>query len=97
MLVLDLIRNNREKRLIHRHSKQYLIISDDQDNAEQILQQMNINIEDAEIITPKQRSKYKDNEDYHTTIAIGTFDKDLLQDIMDSIRLMSSRFFHVAE
>ncbi len=97
MLVLDLIRNNREQRLIHRHSKQYLIIAEDQDNAEQILQQMNINTEDAEIITPKQRSKYKDNEDYHTTIAIGTFDKDLLQDIMDSIRLMSSRFFHVAE
>jgi hypothetical protein len=58
---------------------------------------MEIAEDDAQIITPKQRSKHKDNEDYHTTIAIGTFEKEFLQDIVDTIRLMNTRFLHVAE
>lgn len=97
ILLIDLLRNARERRLAHRHSKQYLIIADDEENALQIVKQMNIAEDDAQIITPKQRSKHKDNEDYHTTIAIGTFDREFLQEVMDTIRLMSSRFFHVAE
>lgn len=95
--VVDILRNSREKRLIHSHSKQYLIIADDEENASQILKQMEIAEDDAQIITPKQRSKHKDNEDYHTTIAIGTFEKEFLQDIVDTIRLMNTRFLHVAE
>lgn len=97
IIATDLIRNRREKRLTHRHSRQYLIIADDEENASQILKQMNIGIDDALIVTPKQRDKHRDNQNYHTTIAIGTFDKDFLQEVMDTIRLMSTRFFHVAE
>lgn len=97
LLLLDIVRNGRENRLTHRRSKQYLIITDDEDNAAQLLSQMGIAEDDAQIVTARQRAKHKDNTHYHTTIAIGTFEKDFLQEVMDTIRLMSTRFFHVAE
>jgi len=96
ILVFDIIRNYSEKQSLRRSKKKILIISDNREKAEEIVEKLKYNDRQAQIITTKNW-KTIDKKNYHTTLAIGSIQPDMLQNIMDSIRLSSSRFLHVAE
>lgn len=90
------MRNQLEKRSFRRSKKKILIISDNREKAEEVVEKLKYSDRQAEIITTKNWGK-TDKNNYHTTLAIGSIQPHMLQNIMDSIRLSSSRFLHVAE
>jgi exopolysaccharide biosynthesis polyprenyl glycosylphosphotransferase len=49
-----------------------------------------------DIITPDKR-KANNTIDYHTTIAVGNFERKFLQSVFEAHRLNTSRLFHLAE
>lgn len=96
IILFDLMRNQLEKRSLSRSKKKILIISDDKEKAEEVVEKLKYSDRQAEIITTKKWNTI-DKNNYHTTLAIGSIQPHMLQNIMDSIRLSSSRFLHVAE
>lgn len=96
IILFDLMRNQLEKRSFRRSKKKILIISDNREKAEEVVEKLKYSDRQAEIITTKNWGK-TDKNNYHTTLAIGSIQPHMLQNIMDSIRLSSSRFLHVAE
>ena len=96
IILFDAWRNFLEKISIRNNKRKILIICDDPHKAKHIVHKLNYADQQADVITPDQRTK-KMNNTYHTTLAVGSVSSSLLQDIMDTIRLSNTRFLHIAE
>lgn len=97
ILLFDQIRNYIEVRNRQNSANKIIIISHDTINSYKIIEKIKNGFPfKTEFIKPGEINDI-DISEYFMTIAVGTFQKEILQEIFERIRLTNTRFYHIGE
>lgn len=98
LMIFDSIRNSIDKKIYKHRKHKMLIIANNQEDAKKVIPLLHgYYAAKYDIIETQKRDRIQQQKKYHTTIMVGTFQRNFLQDVFEQHRLQNTRLFHLTE